>query len=59
MGDEYESAKRANKRLSVIVPVTLLVIFLLLYSAFKSSKWALLVLTTLALAPIGGCSLST
>jgi cobalt-zinc-cadmium resistance protein CzcA len=51
---EYESAKRANKRLSVIVPVTLLVIFLLLYSAFKSSKWALLVLSTLALAPIGG-----
>jgi len=51
---EYESAKRANKRLSVIVPVTVLVIFLLLYSAFHSAKWALLVLLTVALAPVGG-----
>jgi cobalt-zinc-cadmium resistance protein CzcA len=51
---EYESAKRANKRLSVIVPVTLMVIFILLYSAFKSAKWALLVLLTVALAPVGG-----
>ena len=51
---EYESAKRANKRLSVIVPVTILVIFLLLYSAFNSFKWAGLVLLTVALAPVGG-----
>jgi cobalt-zinc-cadmium resistance protein CzcA len=51
---EYESAKRANKRLAVIVPVTVLVIFLLLYSAFNSAKWALLVLLTVALAPVGG-----
>ena len=40
---EYESAKRANKRLSLIVPITVLVIFLLLYSAFNSFKWAGLV----------------
>jgi cobalt-zinc-cadmium resistance protein CzcA len=51
---EYESAKRANKRLSLIVPVTVLVIFMLLYSAFNSAKWALLVLLTVALAPVGG-----
>ncbi len=51
---EYESAKRANKRLSIIVPVTILVIFLLLYSAFNSFKWAGLVLLTVALAPVGG-----
>jgi cobalt-zinc-cadmium resistance protein CzcA len=51
---EYESAKRANRRLAVIVPVTVLVIFLLLYSAFHSAKWALLVLLTVALAPVGG-----
>ena len=51
---EYESAKRANKRLSLIVPVTVLVIFMLLYSAFHSAKWALLVLLTVALAPVGG-----
>ena len=51
---EYESAKRANKRLAVIVPVTVLAIFFLLYSAFKSSKWASLVMLTVVLAPIGG-----
>src|SRR5258708_35667358 len=51
---EYESAKRANKRLSVIVPVTVLLIYMLLYSAFHSFKWASLVLVTVALAPVGG-----
>jgi heavy metal efflux system protein len=51
---EYESAKRANKRLALIVPMTVLVIFMLLYSAFHSAKWALLVLLTVALAPVGG-----
>lgn len=51
---EYESQKRANKRLSVIVPITVLIIFLLLYSMFNSFKWAGLVMVTVALAPIGG-----
>jgi cobalt-zinc-cadmium resistance protein CzcA len=51
---EYESQKRANARLSVIVPITILLIFFLLYSAFQSFKWASLVLVTIALAPIGG-----
>ncbi len=50
---EYESAQRANKRLSLIVPVTLLAIFFLLYSMFSSFKWASLVMVTVALAPIG------
>ena len=51
---EYQSQKRANKRLSVVVPVTLLLIFVILYSMFKSSKWALLILATVAMAPLGG-----
>ncbi len=51
---EYESQKRANARLSIIVPVTILGIFLLLYSAFHSFKWAGLVMLTVVLAPIGG-----
>jgi cobalt-zinc-cadmium resistance protein CzcA len=50
---EYESQQRANKRLSLIVPVTLLAIFFLLYSMFSSFKWASLVMLTVALAPIG------
>ena len=51
---EYASEQRANKRLEVIVPITLAVIFMLLYSMFKSLKWAASVMVTVALAPIGG-----
>jgi heavy metal efflux system protein len=51
---EYESQKRANRRLAVIVPLTILGIALILYSAFHSFKWAALILLTLAIAPIGG-----
>ena len=51
---EYESQKRANRRLSIIVPITILVIFLILYAAFNSFKWAGLIMTTILIAPIGG-----
>jgi len=51
---EYESEKRAAARLSVIVPITVLLILIILYTMFKSFKWALLIMVTLALAPIGG-----
>jgi cobalt-zinc-cadmium resistance protein CzcA len=51
---EYESAKRANRRLAIVVPITMLVILMILYSAFRSFKWALLILATVALSPIGG-----
>jgi heavy metal efflux system protein len=51
---EYASEQRANKRLAVIVPITVLVIYLLLYSMFHSFKWAGLVMVTVLLAPIGG-----
>ncbi len=51
---EYESQKRANRRLAIIVPITLLAIFLILYTAFDSFKWSLLILINVAMAPIGG-----
>jgi len=51
---EYESEKRAGKRLFVIVPITIVLIFIILYSMFRSMKWALLILANVALAPIGG-----
>ena len=51
---EYESAKRANRRLAIIIPITVLAIFMILFTAFHSFKWAMLILTTIALAPIGG-----
>jgi cobalt-zinc-cadmium resistance protein CzcA len=51
---EYESQKRAQARLFLIVPLTILVIFLLLYTMFRSLKWSLLILANVALAGIGG-----
>jgi len=51
---EYESQKRAEARLMIIVPLTVLLIFLILYSMFRSFKWALLVMANVAIAPIGG-----
>ena len=51
---EYESEKRAEARLLVIVPITLLVIFGILYTMFRSFKWALLLLGNVGMAPIGG-----
>jgi cobalt-zinc-cadmium resistance protein CzcA len=51
---EYESQKRSQKRLMLVVPITLLVIFIILYTMFASSKWAGLILANVAIAPIGG-----
>ena len=51
---EYESQKRANRRLAIVIPLTILVIMLVLYSMFRSFKWGFLVLLNLGLAPIGG-----
>jgi cobalt-zinc-cadmium resistance protein CzcA len=51
---EYASQQRAQKRLALIIPLTLLVIFMILYSMFGSMKWASLILVTVAMAPIGG-----
>jgi cobalt-zinc-cadmium resistance protein CzcA len=50
---EYASAKRANARLALIIPVTVAVIFFLLYSMFSSLKWASLAMVSLLLSPIG------
>jgi cobalt-zinc-cadmium resistance protein CzcA len=51
---EYASQQRAQKRLAIIIPLTLLVIFMILYSMFGSTKWASLILLTVTMAPIGG-----
>lgn len=51
---EYESEKRAEARLAVVVPLTILVIFIILYTMFRSYKWALLILLNVGLARIGG-----
>jgi len=51
---EYESQQRSQRRLMIIVPLTLLIIFVILYTLFTSMKWAVLILLNVAMAPIGG-----
>jgi cobalt-zinc-cadmium resistance protein CzcA len=51
---EYESEKHAEARLLIIVPLTVLLIFIILYTMFRSFKWAILILVNVMLARIGG-----
>jgi cobalt-zinc-cadmium resistance protein CzcA len=51
---EYDSEKRAEKRLLLIVPLTIFLIFIILYAMFRSFKWALLILANVAMARVGG-----
>ncbi|PWU19428.1 MAG: CusA/CzcA family heavy metal efflux RND transporter [Bdellovibrio sp.] len=51
---EFESQRRAEARLAVIVPLTVIAIFFLLYFVFDSAKWALIIMANVALARIGG-----
>jgi cobalt-zinc-cadmium resistance protein CzcA len=51
---EYESEKRAEARLTIVVPLTILVIFIILYTMFRSYKWAILILLNVGMARIGG-----
>ena len=51
---EFQSELRAEARMLIIVPITALLIFIILYSMFKSFKWAILIMATVAMASIGG-----
>jgi cobalt-zinc-cadmium resistance protein CzcA len=51
---EYQSKQRADKRLAIIVPITILLIFIILYMMFKSFKWAALIMLNVAMARVGG-----
>ncbi len=53
-GGEFENQQRAASRLAVVVPIALLLIFLLLFATFRSVRQALLVLTNIPFAMIGG-----
>ncbi len=53
-GGQFENMQRAMDRLMVIVPLTILAIFFLLYVLFNSVRFALLIITVLPLASIGG-----
>ena len=51
---EYASQQRSSKRLMIVLPVTVLLIFIILYTMFHSFKWATMMLANMAMAPLGG-----
>jgi cobalt-zinc-cadmium resistance protein CzcA len=53
-GGEFENQQRAMSRLLLIIPVSILLIFILLFEAFKSVKSAALILLNVPFALIGG-----
>lgn len=53
-GGQFENQQRAAARLALVIPVSLGLIFLLLFSTFGSVRQAVLVLTNVPLALIGG-----
>jgi cobalt-zinc-cadmium resistance protein CzcA len=53
-GGQFENLERARKRLFIVVPLSLFLIFLLLFTTFNSIRQALLVFTGIPLATVGG-----
>jgi len=53
-GGQFRLQQEANKRLMVVIPITLLIVFLLLFSSFNSIKNTLLILLNIPLALVGG-----
>ena len=50
---QYEALERASRRLAWVVPITLLIIFLLLYANFRSAGESLLIMLALPFALVG------
>ncbi|OAQ21482.1 efflux RND transporter permease subunit [Thermosulfurimonas dismutans] len=53
-GGEFELKEEANRRLKVVVPITLALVFFLLFSSFNSVRLAVLIMANLPLALVGG-----
>jgi cobalt-zinc-cadmium resistance protein CzcA len=53
-GGEFENQQRAMRRLTIIIPLTILLIFVMLFSSFGTVRHALLIIINLPLALIGG-----
>jgi cobalt-zinc-cadmium resistance protein CzcA len=53
-GGSFENMTAAKERLSIVVPIALLLIFLLLYFAFGSAKQGMLIYTAIPLSAMGG-----
>ena len=50
----FENQQRAQARLMIVVPITLVIIFFILFTAFHSGRLALIILLNVPLAAIGG-----
>lgn len=53
-GGQFRLQQQANQRLVIVIPITLLLIFIMLYSSFNSLKNSLLILLNIPLALVGG-----
>lgn len=53
-GGQYKLQQEANKRFAIVIPITLLIVFFLLYSSFNSMKNTLLIFINIPLALVGG-----
>ena len=53
-GGQFELQQEANRRLIIVVPITLALVFLMLFSSFNSIKNAVLILLNIPLALVGG-----
>ena len=53
-GGQFKLQQQANKRLALVIPITLLIVFLLLFSTFNSLKNSILILLNIPLALVGG-----
>jgi len=53
-GGQFKLQQQANKRLALVIPITLLIVFLLLFSTFNSLKSSILILLNIPLALVGG-----
>ncbi len=53
-GGQFRLQEEANRRLTIVVPITLLIVFLLLFSSFQSLRNTLLIVLNIPLALVGG-----
>ncbi len=53
-GGQFENQARATERLTLVVPLSLFIIFVLLYTAFGEARYAMLVFANLPFALVGG-----
>jgi cobalt-zinc-cadmium resistance protein CzcA len=54
LGGQFENLSRASKQLAIVIPVTILIIFLILFSMFKNIKHVIIAMSSIPFAMVGG-----